>query len=152
MITKNGGAIMTIFAQTGAQNWSFKDKNGTTFTVDNLSYGALFTKKAETSQDEGTWARLGSGDTEPTADDYKLAQEVNIPCVSASLAVVDRKAVYTYSFLNNTAQAITVSEMGLFSFISGYYYNPILVARKLIPSRTVQPNETVTFSYVVEFD
>ncbi|MCR5478273.1 MAG: hypothetical protein K6F27_00250 [Ruminococcus sp.] len=151
MITKNGGAIMTIFAQTGAQSWSFKDKSGTAFTA-NVTYGGTFMKKAETSQDEGAWARLGSGDTEPTADDYKLAQEVNIPCVSASLAVVDRKAVYTYSFLNNTAQAITVSEMGLFSFISGYYNNQILVARKLIPSRTIQPNENVTFSYVVEFN
>lgn len=152
MITKNGGAIMTIFAQSGTQSWSFKDKSGTTFTVNNLVYGALFMKKAETSQDEGTWARLGSGNTVPTADDYELAQEVNIPCVSASLAVVDRKAVYTYSFLNNTEQEVTVSEMGLFSFISGYYNNQILVARKLIPPRTIAPNETVTFSYVIEFN
>ena len=152
MITKNGGAVMTIFAQTGQISWTFKDKSGTTFTVNALGYGGIYMDKAETSQNEGVWARLGSGDTEPTADDYKLAQEVNIPCVSASLGVVDRKAVYTYSFLNNTAQAVTVSEMGLFSFIGGHYNNPILVARKLIPSRTIQPNETVTFSYVVEFN
>lgn len=151
MITKNGGAVMTIFAQAGNQSWSFKDKSGTTFTR-LVGDGSIHTKKAETSQNDGTWARLGSGDAEPTADDYKLAQEVNIPCVSASLAVVDRKAVYTYSFLNNTAQAVTVSEMGLFSFIDGYYDNPFLIARKLIPSRTIQPNETVTFSYVVEFN
>ena len=151
MITKNGGAIMTVFAYD-YQNWSFKDKSGTTFTEDNMSYGKIYMHKAETSQNEGAWARLGSGDTEPTADDYKLAQEVNIPCVSASLGVADGKAVYTYSFLNNTAQAITVSEMGLFSFIGGHYNNQILVARKLIPARTIQPNETVTFSYVVEFN
>ncbi|MBP3268587.1 MAG: hypothetical protein J6M07_09770, partial [Ruminococcus sp.] len=66
MITKNGGAIMTMFAQGGNQSWSFKDKSGTTFTVNALGYGAIYMDKAETSQNKGAWARLGSGDTEPT--------------------------------------------------------------------------------------
>lgn len=152
MITKNGGAVMTIFAQTGSQSWTLKDKNGTAFTVLSMAYGGTFMKKAETSQDEGTWARLGSGDTEPTVNDYNLEQEVNVSCVSASLAVADGKAIYTYSFLNNTSEAVTVSEMGLFTFISGYYNNQILVARKLIPARTIQPGETATFSYTIRFN
>ena len=50
MITKNGGAVMTIFAQTGQISWTFKDKSGTTFTVDGLRYGGIYMDKAETSQ------------------------------------------------------------------------------------------------------
>ena len=96
---------------------------------------------------------IGSGTSEPQKSDYSM-QEITSQYVSKSnLTSVsytpDGNVVFTRTFTNITNDNVTITELGIYLVVSSYVF---LVARKLIPSRTIQPNETVTFSYVVEFN
>ena len=162
MITKNGAIIYS--AQCG-YNAATEDRvltniNGTS-SVPNLSLSGLYLsgEMPKNMSDYGTCMQLGVGDAEPTKNDYYLDETIvdgvnvndAIPCISAAKSVsADGSIVYTATFSNNSSIAYTIKEIGLVqtTFNNAHY----LTARKLIPPRTIQPNETVTFSYVVEFN
>ena len=111
----------------------------------------------------GMVMNLGVGTTEPTRGDHWLANttvdgvDVNtlIRCLGnaeesrynptyANTASV----IYTYSFRSYAEHDITITEIGL-SYLCPA--GKFLCARKLIPPRTIRPNEVVTFSYMLDF-
>lgn len=162
MITKNGAIIYSAQCgyNAGTEDRVLTNINGTS-SAPNYSDGGLYLSgnMRINMSNYGTCMQLGVGDAEPAKTDYYFAEtvvdgvDVNnaIPCISAAKSVsADGSIVYTATFSNNSSVAYTIKEIGL---IQTTYENAhYLTARKLIPPRTIQPGETVTFSYVVEFN
>ena len=96
---------------------------------------------------------VGSGTTEPTRDDITLPSGISGSIIHFSTLMFDvapnGNLIFTRAFTNVSNSDVTITELGLYLMDDG---NTFLAAHKLIPARTVQPNETVTFSYVVEFN
>lgn len=162
MITKNGAIIYS--AQCG-YNQATEDRvltniNGTSSAKNYGTSGLyLYGNMQKNMSEYGTCMELGVGDAEPAKSDYyfdeTIVDGVNvnnaIPCISAAKSVsADGSIIYTATFSNNSSVAYTIKEIGLIQtvFENAHY----LTARKLIPPRTIQPGETVTFSYVIEFN
>lgn len=162
MITKNGAIIYSAQCDynAGTGDRVLTNISGASsapnYSNSSLHLGGVM--KTNMS-DFGTCMQLGVGDAEPAKNDYyfdeTIVDGVNvnnaIPCISAAKSVsADGSIVYTATFSNNSSVAYDVKEIGLIQTTYGNEH--YLIARKLIPSRTVQPNETVTFSYVIEFN
>ena len=96
---------------------------------------------------------VGSGTTEPTRDDIRLTNAIPSAIVQIGTLTCDAASsgnlIFTRAFTNISDSDVTITELGLYLMDDS---NAFFAAHKLIPARTVQPNETVTFSYVVEFD
>lgn len=141
--------------KTSPGNASYAYKN---CIRDNLTY-PIPSSMIDSSQ--GMCLDLGVGDAAETADDYTLDNmevggvDVNtiVTCQYSSykwdaFATDAGTLVMQYTFRNTGSAPITVKELGLF------YVNKtmkILCARKVIPPRTIQPSETVTFAYELDF-
>ena len=100
--------------------------------------------------------RLGTGDTEVSADDYNLASQTNeLTEVSQTQSYGDEWSdnyivVYTGVFKNNTDHDVNIKEVGVF-YYDTYLTdpNPYMIARQVIPMKTVHPGETYAFSMTV---
>lgn len=96
---------------------------------------------------------VGSGTTEPTRDDIRLTNDIPGTIVQIGTLTCDVASngnlIFTRAFTNISDSDITITELGLYLMDDS---DAFLAAHKLIPARTVQPNETVTFSYVIEFN
>ena len=95
----------------------------------------------------------GSGTTEPTRDDIRLTNDIPGNIVQIGTLTCDVASngnlIFTRAFTNISDSDVTITELGLYLMDDS---NAFLAAHKLIPARTVRPNETVTFSYVIEFN
>lgn len=99
---------------------------------------------------------LGDSDTPVTVDDYALGNDITSSLSLVSGITGPTRTVksdfpsITAVFKNNTANAITVKEVGV---MAGYYFNngtqtgQCLIARKLITPVTIQPGESYAFIY-----
>lgn len=96
---------------------------------------------------------VGSGTTEPTRDDITLPNGIPGRIVQIGTLTCDVASngnlIFTRAFTNISDSDVTITELGLYLMDDS---NAFFAAHKLIPARTVQPNETVTFSYVIEFN
>ena len=125
---------------------------------DNLTYPI---SSSSVNDAQGMCLNLGVGDAAETADDYTL-DNMLVDGVDVNTIVTCQYSTYKwnafatdagtlvmqYTFRNTGSAPITVKELGLF------YVNKtmkILCARKVIPPRTIQPSETVTFAYELDF-
>lgn len=162
MITKNGAIIYSAQCDYNAITGDrvLTNISGTS-SAPNYSYSGLYLSGVMKTNmsDSGTCMQLGVGDAEPTKNDYYFDEtivdgvDVNnaIPCISAVKSIsADGSIVYTATFSNNSAVAYAIKEIGLIQTTYGNAH--YLMARKVIPTRTIQPGETATFSYVIEFN
>ena len=109
------------------------------------------TKNAYDSGGLGLAMAVGSGDTEFTENSYWLSNaETGVVCNSCSVTANGQAMIVTAVFTNTSNSAKDIKEIGL--MFAHYGLMNFLIAGKNIPTRTIQPNETVTFSYVVEFN
>lgn len=105
--------------------------------------------------------QLGVGDTPVTINDYYLDDvlvdntDVNtlITCqtTSGSPTVSTSSVLYTYVFKNSSAITITIKEIAIIVQASSTSSIKAMIAREVITPRTVQPDETITFSYEIKF-
>jgi hypothetical protein len=142
MITKNGALIFGKGKMTG-DNIQITNSLGENVNINVLrSY----------APDDWTMS-VGSGTTEPTRDDIRLTNGIPGTIVQIGTLTCDVASngnlIFTRAFTNISDSDVTITELGLYLMDNG---NAFFAAHKLIPARTVQPNETVTFSYVVEFN
>lgn len=113
----------------------------------------------------GNYVFLGSGTTESTADDYTLESpyaysDSGLHVISITQAYKPEyktNRVYTITVRNNSAEDITVSEMGWFcamSFNGGTQsdsdYYRVMLARDVIESATIKPGEVRAFPMSIE--
>ena len=170
MITTNGAKIITYNKISGSSAPDLVLTDGTTQTATVSATASAFRKcgynnTASTlaTSDSCMVMNLGVGNAPERSSDYWLDEtevdgvDVNtlIECARpqgdtwSPVILNNGDVVYTYTFRNTSNRSITITELGL-SFAC--MYGKILCGRHLIPPRTIQPNETVTFSYQLHFD
>lgn len=97
---------------------------------------------------------VGTGDTAETAEDYKLANAVELAVTGASCLHADNgKTFVTRTFQNNTESAVTIKEVGLYVFrcIGNQANNQIvMIGRKVLETPvTINVGDVYTFTYSV---
>lgn len=95
---------------------------------------------------------VGIGDTEPTENDYKLANQVVLTSVSFQCTNSGGTLfpTVTHTMTNNTGGTLVITEIGLYI---GTYSNkyPCLLGRKLLETPvTMEDGETYTFQYNID--
>lgn len=100
---------------------------------------------------------LGSGTTQPTKEDYKIETPITTLTSSGASNNIRQSGVYlsdyiitaTQNVVNNTSNAITISEIGLFA---GDTSGCILLTRDVIAPVTLAVGESKTFILSVDFE
>ena len=141
MLNRNGKIFFRGYTESGDRN--FKE-NG----------GSIVTCPESVTEYEGL--RLGTGDASVTPEDYHLDTQSNaLTAISHNVTYGDDWndnfiATYVSTFKNNTANTVTIKEVGAF-YYNNYTTNPnpFMVARQVISPREVAPGETVTFTMSV---
>ncbi len=167
MIVKNGGIWLgrsilknnnvvdanTVYWNNGVQNltnWS---------TATNYTKSAVLNQINENTN-IGVTMFLGVGSTPPTVNDIWLdkinvdGEDINniIRMQTANVGEgANGKVTYTFSFMN-AGGIQTIREIALAIVPSNTTTDPrngrcVMIARKLIPARTVEIGETITFTY-----
>lgn len=95
---------------------------------------------------------VGTGVTEPTVDDYKLANQVvlthvSFQCTNSSGTLLP---TVTHTMTNNTGSTLVITEIGLYIGV----YNgskPCLLGRKLLETPvTMENGQSYTFQYNID--
>lgn len=102
---------------------------------------------------------VGTGETAEAATDFKLNTPVELSVTSASCThTAYNKTLVTRTFQNNTANAVTVKEVGLYLFAhqgsstASTFYPVILLGRKVLDAPvTLEVGDTYTFTYNLDF-
>lgn len=106
---------------------------------------------------------LGSGDTQPTIDDYKMDSAlVNVlthvgesnPRVSSPSSEGWSKLMWSQTVTNNTQDPVVVKEIGIFGRVSTGVAAArpcVLYTRDVIDPVTIQVGETKTFIITIDF-
>lgn len=111
---------------------------------------------------EGVCIYTGSGTTEPTADDYNLESPYTdvqmTTCtgssVESSTNTVSRMKTYTATLENKAEENRTISEVGLMVGFPSSSSDKVklLMAREVLENPiTLEPNDTVTFTFRIDF-
>ena len=100
---------------------------------------------------------VGTGDTPVTIDDYKLAAPISLQVNSHScLQPTAGKIIVTRQFTNNTEEAVTIKEIGLYlGSTKRSYANEfvpfIMLGRKVLDSPvTLQVGDSYSFDYNID--
>ena len=150
MITRRGADIVFgvfMCSRTFATD-TLKDINGEWNAV-NVSHNNLNTTTYKTAASNNSGFRLlyGGGDAPESTADYKLDEPLGIMGVSGTCGYGSGNYIVTGTAINTGESAITIKEIGMAAVLQDNQGGQaFLVARKVIPPRTVQPNETFTFS------
>lgn len=176
MITKNLRALLGAFTSNSNYRKSVKLKSedgtvclGGAYPGSTTSLGAAWYSNLSSST---TYSyndlRVGTGTTEPTAEDYCLeAENTSLTLVSASttgnytndsLSEGNSAKTIVATYVNNTTEAVTISEVGYFIEHAESYnldgtnatYRNFLMAREVIDPVEIGAGETYTFTFVIE--
>ena len=97
---------------------------------------------------------VGTGDTAETVEDYKLASAVELAVTAASCLHADNgKTFVTRTFQNNTENAVTIKEVGLYVFrCTGNVDNRVvMIGRKVLDTPvTLEVGDAYTFTYSID--
>ena len=96
---------------------------------------------------------VGSGDTPPTSDDYKLENAVELKVLTAScIHYANGRTIVSREFFNNTDENVTIKEIGCYIFINSSPHQPlVMIARKVLPNPVVIPEgQNYTFTYTID--
>ena len=166
MITKAGSKILSTQILNDQQLYihigEIKAMDGTlnqeVYYASSTSKFSIVRSDNVSGTNYGMIALLGVGDTPVTPDDYCLDEmnvgNVDVNTIIQCSAVFTRPTVtargisYVFTFVNTGNTAITIKEMCLAMRFSGSV--KYMIARKVIPPRTIQANETATFSYELD--
>lgn len=176
MITKNLRALLGAF--TNNSNYSkavkLKSEDGTAYLGSGYpglttSPGAAWTNNLASSTSYSySNLRIGTGTTEPTADNYSLESETTaLTLVSASasgsytnnnLSEGNSAKTIVATYVNNTTEMVTISEVGYFIQHAQSYnldgtnagYQNFLMAREVIDPVEIGAGETYTFTFVIQ--
>lgn len=111
-------------------------------------------RMGESGSSGGVWLKAGSGNTAPTINDYDLANPYTDVDVTStgSLNDANGKITVTGTLLNQTGQEITINEIGVFfhMYVSSSISYNCMIARVLVPTRTVGAGESATFTYEID--
>lgn len=128
------GTLVDIEGNDNAVNVSYNNLNSTTY-------------KTATTVTSGFRLLYGGGDAPESTADYKLDEPLGIMGISGTCGYGSGNYIVTGTGVNTGATAITIKEIGMAAVLQDNQgAQAFLVARKVIPPRTVQPNETFTFS------
>ena len=105
---------------------------------------------------------VGTGDTAVTANDYCLDTPISLSVIAA-YCMTPASGIVTTSrtFENNTANAVTIKEIGLYFFRTGWNrYSEdfpigpiIMIGRKVLDTPvTIPVNEAKTFEYIIDMN
>lgn len=93
----------------------------------------------------------GTGTTEPTVEDYTLANPITMDLVATPSLINndnDLGGLLTFVLQNNTGSEQTITEIGLASAFPVSPYMPVLFNRRLLDTPvTMQDGETYAFSF-----
>lgn len=166
MIVKNGGICFgnASIRRGGIAQNTVKWSDGTYLASDVTQQNMYLNEANRTNDQRGVKMRLGVGDTSPTINDYWLDDvlvdgvDINtkIQCTSAQIGTNNKgDVIYTYTFSNTTGNTYTIKELCLAMTPSGTSGTDvpngrhIMLARTIIPARTVGAYETISFTYTV---
>ena len=96
---------------------------------------------------------VGTGDTPPTPDDYKLENAVELGVLTAScIHYANGRTIVSREFFNNTDENVTIKEIGCYIFANTSPNQPlIMIARKVLPNPVVIPEgQNYTFTYTID--
>ena len=176
MITKNLRALLGALTSNTNYRKSLKLKSedgtvclGGGYPGETSSLGAAWVNNLGSSTSYSySDLRVGTGTAEPTADDYCLESETTaLTLVSASatgnytnnnLSEGNSAKTIVTTYVNNTTEAVTISEVGYFiehaqSYnLDGTNGTPrnFLMAREVIDPVEIGAGETYTFTFVIE--
>lgn len=104
----------------------------------------------------GILMRLGSGTTEPTAEDYNLDNPIDsskYSCISAGgsstngTVVIDDNGDLLLTYVFRVDDDIEVNEIALIAHTSNGLY---MLARQIVPTRTAAYGDLISFTYVIK--
>ena len=149
MIVKNGSIL---FSKGKIGNATIEDADMK--TTSGSSMGIVVDRRKSSIGASDYFIDVGKGTTEPAINDYSLSDTISSSSISrgtsSSSYTSTGNLIITRPFTNNSAEDITITELGMFVTVSSYTY---MLARILLDvPRTITPNETATFSYVVSFN
>lgn len=167
MITKVGSKILNVVLM--ANNDRYYIPEGTIRGINNstnsmylyyvsLKYLDTIQTDNTSGSSKGVIALVGVGDTPVTAEDYRLDEmyvnnvDVNtiVQCTSGQFPQTTTRGIsYQYQFTNTGSSAITIREICI--CFRNNQNEKFMLARKVIPPRTIQPNENVTFAYEIDW-
>ena len=131
--------------------------NNTTANM-NFTFTTNYVYYTNTGNTNGWWIDIGFGDTAVDPDDYKLEDSnaldtVILDFVSGTNDRPNGKLIsLTGTFQNNTANDVTVKEVGL-CMRSGVQTRNVLVAREVLDTPIVMhPDEIRSFTFALDFD
>ena len=96
---------------------------------------------------------VGSGDTAPTPDDYKLENAVELKVLTASCIHYENgRTIVSREFFNNTDEDVTIKELGCYIFANMHPNQPlVMIGRKVLPQPVVIPQgQQYTFTYTID--
>ena len=104
---------------------------------------------------------VGNGTAEPKADDYKLESPLVLNVSQSScIELNNNKITVSRSFINNTDENVTVSEIGCYLFATNSWSNSVnsseyipivMIGRKVLKNPvTILTGELYTFNYTID--
>lgn len=158
MLTKYGSYnIMKnmVCRQQSDSSINYLDIDGN--SVGSVGYATFVWNAFQTGTTAGMKLMVGTGDTPPTYDDYCLENReiggVDIDTLISTAngsVTVDGLGQYsiTATFTNLSQQTIDINEIGLVAISSNSTYR-VLMARSVIPKKTLEPSDSVTLTYTI---
>lgn len=162
MVTKNGSLIMNKCnvgnLQIGVGELKTLSGNTNIAVVSRATYN--FTEfQTSGMASAGMKIIIGVGDTEPTFNDYCL-DETEVGGVDISTLISTANSGISFdeygqyhiagTFTNISNQNVTLREIGVVACRgSGANYDEILIARSVIPAKTLAPSDAVTLTYTI---
>ena len=154
-----GGKTAVVLTSYDANN---NDKNPYSYST--VAWNRTTDPNASTNPNTFTGISiiLGSGDTQPTTKDVKLSNDVtkNLSYIAGSTSKEESSEynkLVSVTYKNNTANTVTVKEVGLMmqetpSDVMSYsYYRKALLGRVVLDAPIVMsPGDTYTFTYIIE--
>jgi len=175
MITKNLRALLGAFTTNSNYSRTIKLKSedgtvciGGAYPGKTTQVGAPWVNTTVSGSYAYNSLRVGTGTTEPTADDYCLETEnTSLTFVSASatgnytndnLSEGNSAKTIVATYVNSTTEAVTISEVGYFIEHADSYNldgtnqtsRNFLMAREVIDSVEIGAGETYTFTFVIQ--
>ena len=104
---------------------------------------------------------VGSGDTPPTPDDYKLENAVELGVLTAScIHYANGRTIVSREFFNNKGEDVTIKEIGCYLFATNSWSNSVnsseyipivMIGRKVLKNPvTILTGELYTFNYTID--
>ena len=153
MITKNGSIL---WGKGRLGNTTIDDDEMKTFQGTDMGMvvdGAKGNINLSSTNPQYYSLAIGEGTNEPQKGDYNIQEITSSRVQKSAITSVsytpDGNPVLTRTFTSISSENVTITEFGIYLVVQGYVF---LVARKLIPPRTLAPGETATFSYEIAFN